>query len=304
MSDGNSITLGIFDGVHMGHRRLIEKTVELKKPQKKAVALTFAYPASYHLDNRNFPGLIYSPQKRETIMKSLGIDEVVFLDFEKLKNLAPLEFIKLIKDEFDPATLTVGFNYHFGKDRLGNSDLLCDMGHRFDFRTSVIPPVYYSGHRVSSSLIRYYIGDGEIKRANDILAKPFSLEGKVYKDQGIGMKLGFPTANFKREGKSMLTPGLGVYLAFSPSIGYGLLNIGKRPTVNEGDLIHYEIHYLNGKHQLYGQMIECLLIEYLRTEKKFENLEQLKDQIERDKQNALKLIAQNNKSDGWWENEI
>lgn len=304
MSDGNSITLGIFDGVHMGHRRLIEKAIELKTPHKKAIALTFAYPASYNLDNSSFPGLIYTPQKREAIMKSLGIDNVVFLDFERLKMLTPLEFVKLIKDGFNPGTLTVGFNYHFGKDRLGDADLLCDLGHRFDFRTTVIPPVYYSGHRVSSSLIRYYVGDGEIKRANDILGRPFSIEGKVYKDQGIGMKLGFPTANFKREGKAMLTPRLGVYLAFSPSIGYGLLNIGKRPTVSEEDLIHYEIHYLDGKHELYGQRLECFLIEYMRTEKKFENLGQLKKEIERDKKNALKLIAQKNKSDGWWEDEI
>src|SRR6056297_70738 len=196
MTHKNSLTLGIFDGVHIGHRRLIEKTQAVKDEEGQSLLLTFAYPSSYYLNNDLFPGLIYPPSKREQMIYSLGIDTVVFLDFEDFYSKTPLEFVHFIHDQFTPSEITVGFNFRFGKNRMGDAQLLTDLGHRFGFRTNVVPAVVCKSHRVSSSLIRYYLKNGDVNRANEILKRPYSIEGKVYQDQGLGRKLGFPTANF------------------------------------------------------------------------------------------------------------
>src|SRR6056297_797579 len=300
MNKRNSLTLGIFDGVHIGHRRLIEKTKEVKEKEGQAVLLTFAYPAPYYLNKNSFPGLIYTPQKREEIIKSLGVDSVVFLDFTNFYTKTPIEFVSYISQRFTPSDLTVGFNFHFGKNRIGDPQLLSDLGHRFGFRTNVVPAVNCSGHRVSSSLIRYYLKNGDVRRANEILKRPYSIEGKVYQDQGLGRKLGFPTANFLREGKELLVPYYGVYLAYTPVLGYGLLNIGKRPTVSREDLVRYEIHYLNGNHQLYGSQITCFLLEFIRREEKFDTVEDLVHQIKKDRSKAFQSITNDHSEDGWW----
>jgi riboflavin kinase/FMN adenylyltransferase len=304
MSNNNSLTLGIFDGVHIGHRRLIEKTKEVKDKTGQTILLTFAYPSTYYLNKGSFSGLIYSPSKREQIIKSLGIDSVVFLDFEVFYTKTPLEFVSFINEQFAPSELTVGFNFHFGKNRIGDAELLSDLGHRFDFRTNVVTAVNCNGHRVSSSLIRYYLRNGDIKRANEILKRPYSIEGKVYQDQGIGKKIGFPTANLKREGKDMLIPYYGVYLAYTPKLGYGLLNIGKRPTVSKDDLIRYEIHYLNGDYQLYETRIVCYLLDFIRSEQTFNSVDELAQQISQDRNRAYEMIKNGDFEDGWWKYEI
>jgi len=304
MHKRNSLTLGIFDGVHIGHRRLIEKTQEVKDNDGRTILLTFAYPATYYLKKETFPGLIYSPRKREDLIKSLGMDSVEFLDFKHFHAKTPIEFVKYIHKNFSPSELTVGFNFHFGKDRVGDSELLSDLGHRFGFRTHVVPAVNCSGHRVSSSLIRYYLKNGDIQKANEILKRPYSIEGKVYADQGLGKKLGFPTANFLREGKELLVPYYGVYLAYTPVLGYGLLNIGKRPTVSREDLVRYEIHYLNGNHQLYGSQITCFLLEFIRKEEKFDTVDELVLQIKRDRSTAFQRIRNDHSEDGWCKYEI
>ena len=304
MNNRNSLTLGIFDGVHLGHRRLIEKAKEVKYKNGKTILLTFAYPATYYLNKESFPGLIYTPSKREEIIKSLGMDSVVFIDFKDFYTKTPLEFVTYINQRFMPSELTVGFNFHFGKNRIGDVQLLSDLGHRYSFRTNVVPAVNCNGHRVSSSLIRYYLKNGDVKRANEILKRPYSIEGKVYQDQGIGKKLGFPTANLKREGKGMLVPSYGVYLAFTPKLGFGLINVGKRPTVSSDDLIRYEVHYLEGNHQLYEKRIECYLLDFIRLEQKFDNVQELVQQIKKDRTAAYNLIKNYSIEDGWWKHEI
>ncbi len=304
MSNRNSLTMGIFDGVHIGHRRLIEKTKEVVEEGAQTVLLTFEYPASYYFHNESFPGLIYSPEKRKTIIQSLGIDKVEFLDFRKFHTKTPLEFIQYVSEQYHPLELTVGFNFHFGKDKVGTEELLRDLGHRCGFRTNVVSAVNCSGHRVSSSLVRYYLKNGDIQRANEILKRPYSIEGKVYADQGIGKKLGFPTANLFREGHEMLVPSFGVYLAYTPQLGFGLMNIGNRPTVSDQEKVHYEIHYLEGDHYLYGMHVVCYLIDFLRVEKRFSSVNELVSQIKQDRIQALEKIETLNHEEEGWKYEV
>ena len=143
-----------------------------------------------------------------------------------------------------------------------------------------------------------------MKRANEILKRPYSIEGKVYQDQGIGKKIGFPTANLKREGKDMLIPYYGVYLAYTPKLGYGLLNIGKRPTVSQDDLIHYEIHYLKGHYHLYETRIVCYILDFIRAEQTFGSMDELAQQIRQDRNTAYEMIKKDNFEDGWWKYEM
>jgi len=304
MANRNSLTMGIFDGVHIGHRRLIEKTKEVMEKGAQTILLTFDYPASYYLSNESFSGLIYTPQKRKAIIQSLGIDKVEFLDFNQFHTKTPLEFIQHVYERYQPSELTVGFNFHFGKDKVGNAELLRDLGHRFGFRTNIVSAVNCGGHRVSSSLIRYYLKNGDIQKANEILKRPYSVEGKVYADQGIGKKIGFPTANLFREGHDMLVPSFGVYLAYTPQLGFGLMNIGNRPTVSDQGKVHYEIHYLKGTHHLYGMSVVCYLIDFIRMEERFSSINELVSQIKQDRMKALEKIDTLNLEEEGWKYEV
>ncbi|HPR95843.1 MAG TPA: bifunctional riboflavin kinase/FMN adenylyltransferase [Thermotogota bacterium] len=309
MTNRSSITLGIFDGVHIGHRRLLSKAVELKPEGGKSMALTFEYSAPYYLNPKAYIeksglGMIYSAARREKIIKSLGIDEVVFMDFEKMRNLTPVEFIHYLMEHYNPAEVIVGFNFHFGRDRLGDSELLAELGHRYGFRTTIVPPVNFSGHRVSSSLIRYFIKNGDIGHANEVLKRHYSIEGHVYRDQQIGRTIGFPTANIRRTKSNLLIPAYGVYLAYTPELGYGLLNVGSRPTVSYEDMVHYEIYYIDRNFDLYDKDIICYIIEYLRCEKKFDSLDELKDEIRNDEAISKQLIQLWESRSGWWENDF
>jgi len=329
----NSLTLGTFDGVHIGHRRLISKTLDSVNENGKSIVLTFHYPAMFYLNagirgrktfkpgerafsSENYSGLIYTPERKAAILKGLGIDDIYFLDFLELKNATPCEFVENIVTTYQPSTITVGFNFSFGRDKTGNVNLLARLGSRYGFKTIVVPPVLYSGHRVSSSLIRFFIRNGDIGHANELLKRPFSIEGSVYRDQGLGRKLGFPTANIKRDGiensaekdlndkAGMIVPAFGVYLVYTPGVGYGLMNVGTRPTVKDGsENIHYEVHYLDSKPELYNEEIVCFVLEYMREERQYNSFEALSEAIAYDKHLAAKLITKWEK-DGWWEDEL
>jgi riboflavin kinase/FMN adenylyltransferase len=286
MSEKNSVTLGIFDGVHIGHRRLLSKAVELKPAGGKAMALTFEYSAPYYLNPKSYMensglGMIYSADRREKIIKNLGIDDVVFMDFDKMRNLTPVEFVQYLVERYNPGEVVVGFNFHFGKDRLGDSELLAELGHRYGF-----------------------IKNGDIGHANEVLKRHYSVEGHVYRDQQLGRTIGFPTANIRRTNTNLLVPAFGVYLAYTPELGYGLLNVGNRPTVSYADNVHFEIYYIDKKFDLYDRDIICYILEYLRCEKKFDSLEDLKAAIRHDEAISKQLIQLWESRDGWWENDF
>jgi riboflavin kinase/FMN adenylyltransferase len=126
----------------------------------------------------------------------------------------------------------------------------------------------------------------------------------VYKDQGLGRTIGYPTANIRRANVNLIVPAFGVYLAYTPDLGYGLLNVGNRPTVSFEDMVHYEIYYMDKKFDLYDRDIICYVLEYLRCEKKFDSLDALKAAIKRDEDISKRLIQVWESRDGWWENDF
>ncbi len=215
----NSLTIGIFDGIHIGHRRLISKTVSQKQDGGEAVMLTFEYPPEYYFDNgEKFRGMIYPSSKRKELAISLGIDRVEFLDFCKMKDYSANEFIDFIVEKYDPGSVTVGFNFRFGKGKSGNTAFLSNKGRKYGFKTHIIQPVLYGGHRVSSTLIRHYLGNGEIGHANEILCDGYSI---LVRSLGKRERI----YRLERDRNGLVSPADGIYLIVAGKSNYGVLKI-------------------------------------------------------------------------------
>ena len=217
--------IGNFDGVHLGHRAIMKKTVELSlRMGMTSTAISIIYPWAYYFDN--FPGLIYPVSKRVKLILSTGIENVVTTDMSEIRDISPEDYVfNLVKKGI--RGVVVGKDFTFGKKAAGNISTLKELSTRLGFAFEVVDDVQLDSKRVSSSWLRELIARGEIRTANRLLEIPFTIYGKVYSDQKLGRELGFPTANIAREKEALVVPKSGVYIArseISGKIYYGLLN--------------------------------------------------------------------------------
>ena len=267
------IAIGNFDGLHLGHQALLQKTIQIaKKSGQSSIAYTFTpHP-------RKALRLMSDAQKAQG-MHDLGIDRVVFEEFTpEFAALSPADFIdQILLQQLQVSHLVVGPNFAFGTKASGNTAML-----RVDkrFETHLVDPVLISGEICSSSLIREAILWGNLDKARAFLGRPYSLTGKVVKGAGRGQQLGFPTDNL--EVQQEIIPPLGVYFTYSKILGRGATNIGKQPTFGATNPVHIETHFLNFSGSLSGQEIEIFFERKIRDEKKFDSVEALKEQIRQD----------------------
>ncbi len=280
-----SVALGNFDGVHLGHREIVKRTVE-KAGETKAEAVVYTFDPHPRVVLNKAPELprITTHMERAEILEALGVDVLILAEFtERFAAQSPEDFVRnILVEELGARNLFVGFNYRFGKDRAGSAETLKKMGPEFDFNVHVIPPVKVGGERVSSSRIRDHLLKGEIREANILLGREFAMEGRVIHGHHRGKKLGFPTANIKPEPK--LLPPPGVYAAFCRVGGVkrpAVMNIGYNPTFKNRK-VSFEVHILDFYDDLYGETVKAYLVERLRPEMTFSGIEELKDQIEGD----------------------
>ncbi len=289
------VAIGAFDGLHLGHLRLLEETKKLGEELfASPVILTFSpHPREVLRPQVPFYYLTLLDEKIETL-SAFNFPYMVILPFTRsLAELTPDIFVEqYLVDYLKVKAVVVGYNFRFGRGRSGNAEFLLKMGEKYNFMVRIVEPVEIDGIRVSSSLIRELLLKGEVERANRLLGRPYSLKGRVILGKGRGRILGFPTANLEIPGKKLI-PKEGVYavwVSIDNKKFKGALNIGKNPTFEDKKL-SIEVHILDFSEDLYNKIIKVDLIKYIRGEQKFPSVEQLVEQIKKDCQIVKEILS-------------
>jgi len=290
-----SLTVGTFDGVHIGHRKIISQLVETaKKNNEKSVLLTFFPHPRMVLQKELEIKLLNTIDERIELLSQTGLDNLIIIPFNKeFSRLSAIEFVRdILVNQLKLKHLIIGYDHHFGRNREGTFDELVEYGNLYGFEVLEISAQDIEKVAVSSTKIRNALNNGDIEKATTYLNKPYPITGKVEKGKGIGNKIGFPTANIYVKESYKLIPKNGVYIISTLIDNHdyiGIMNIGFRPTLN-GKNKTIEVHLLDFKGDLYGKNIRINLIKHIRDEKKFPTLEALKDQIKQDELIARKYI--------------
>lgn len=285
------VALGNFDGVHLGHQAVIRTVLERSGGGTPTVLTFEPHPREFFSGQTGFL-LTPRAQKLERI-KCLGIEQVVVLPFDAdLARMSALSFVvEVLQGGLQAKFVSVGWNFRFGKGRAGTTEMLEQFAQQNGLALEVIAEQRLAGQPVSSSVIRETLGRGEVERASRLLGHAYSLEGEVVSGDRRGRSLGFPTANLQVDARKFL-PADGVYLVqvtWDTLTRWGLLNIGVRPTF-AGRTRSVEVHLLDWEDDLYGRHLRLALLHYLRPERQFSGIEELRAQLEQDRIRALTLI--------------
>ncbi|MDG2195265.1 MAG: bifunctional riboflavin kinase/FAD synthetase [Polaribacter sp.] len=292
------VTIGTFDGVHIGHQKIIEQLVETaKKTNRKSVVLTFFPHPRMVLQKDSSIELINTIDERTALLAKTGLDCLVIHPFNKeFSRLTALNFVReVLVNQLNIATLIIGYDHHFGKNREGNLEQLIEYGHLFNFEIQEIAAQDIDDVAVSSTKIRKALAEKNIKTTNRYLGYPFMLNGSVINGKQLGGKIGFPTANINIKESYKLIPKKGVYIVTSiinNKVVFGMMNIGFRPTV-EGKHQTIEVHFFDFNQELYGKNLHIELHYFLRDEQKFDSVNALIVQLKKDKIAALQFIQDN-----------
>ncbi|CAM2058982.1 FMN adenylyltransferase / Riboflavin kinase [Desulfovibrionales bacterium] len=295
LSRGSCVTIGNFDGVHLGHRKLISRITHLAQTQHRAsVVVTFCpHPLSVLVGPNTTPFITTNKQKFD-LLESMGVDFALILNFTKnLASMSPENFVRTYLVEWlDVKSLVVGYDYSFGKDRKGNFELLQRLGQELDFTTQRLDPVIMNDAIISSTRIRDLIKVGDVWVVRTLLERFYAVRGKVVAGHTRGGRLlGFPTANCRLENK--LLPYNGVYaiwVEYKAKFFQAVANIGYNPTFNDQEL-SVEVHLLDFSDNLYGVELTLHFVQRLRAEKKFSNINELKQHINKDIALARNILA-------------
>ncbi len=275
-----SIALGYFDGVHSGHRTVIQNAVAYaKKNGGKSAVITFTdHPCCFFYGI--CPKYILTRQERENRIKALGVDYLYELDFESISGLTAEEYLKdVLVKYFSPCAISTGWNHNFGYKKSGNAKFLHDSSKKFGYEYFELPPKKINNEIVSSSAIRKYLSEGKLEKANTMLGYKFYTSGRIIKGQQLGRTIGYKTANMIYPAELISLP-FGVY-SVQTNFGKGIANFGTRPTVKgEGTLL--EVHILDFDKDIYGETLNVEFNKMIRPEKKFPSLDALKNQIRND----------------------
>jgi riboflavin kinase/FMN adenylyltransferase len=280
------ITIGSFDGVHLGHQAILkqvkDRAAQLGLP---SIVMTFEPQPQEFFSGEKAPARLMRLREKVDALREFGIDQVVCLQFNRaLRNLTAAEFVQLVLvNGLGVKHLIVGDDFRFGCDRSGDFTMLAQMGQSCDFTVQDTATLEVNGQRVSSTLVRHFLQQAEFERAAELLGRPFAIRGRVAYGQQVGRELGFPTANVQLNRYS--APLSGVY-AVRVNVGgeiyQGAANVGVRPTV--GDLVKpiLEVHLLDFVGNLYGKRISVEFACKVRDEEKFTTLDRLVEGIQRD----------------------
>lgn len=287
------LTIGVFDGVHLGHKHLISRLKELARKQGcSSGVITFSQHPQEVLSPRTRLPSLTGLEQRIALLKDEGVDAVIPLPFTpQLADLSPGQFLSLLKEYLKMRGLVIGPDFALGKNRQGNSNALRQLGREMGFSVTVVPPMTIDGEVVSSTAIRKALAEGDMKQAQKLLGRPFRLQGRVVTGDRRGKELGFPTANLDIEpGQALPTGGVYACRAHIDGQSYAAMtNIGHRPTFGGGKQL-IEVYLLDYDGDLYGHELAIDIIERLRDEKKFDTPQQLKEQIAEDVKQGKALL--------------
>ncbi len=290
------VTIGTFDGVHIGHQKIISRLVDIAKTNDlQALVLTFFPHPRMVVQKDSDIKLINTIDEKAAQLQELGVDHLVVKEFTKsFSRLTSLEYVRdVLVNKLKVKHIIVGYDHHFGRNRTATIDDLIKFGKFYDFEVTQIDAQEIGDVAVSSTKIRTALHEGKMKIANQFLGYDFMLTGIVVKGKGLGSNLNFPTANIHIEESYKLIPKEGVYLVQSNLNGhqtYGMMNIGKNPTVSQDNKTHIEVHFFDFDGDLYGKTLKIELLDHLRSEIKFPNIDALKEQLENDKSTAKQRI--------------
>ena len=284
------ITIGTFDGVHLGHQKIINNlTQEAQRVNGESVLLTFLphprmvlYPENHGLQ------LLQTQKEKLNSLSETGIDNVIIIPFSlEFSRISAWNFVRdLLVKSLDVHTLIIGYDHQFGKNREGNIDYLHDISDSFNFHVIEISAKEVDDVNISSTKIRRALLNGDINISKNYLGRPFLISGDVVSGDGIGTKIGFPTANLSINDETKLIPKNGVYgisTVYNKIEYFGLMNIGIRPSINTNKQEkRVEVHILDFKENIYGEWLEVKLLTRVRNEIKFDSIKDLKKQILKD----------------------
>ena len=290
------VTTGTFDGVHLGHMRIIDRLKEIAvKDKGEVVIVTFyPHPRMVLFPDDNELKLLNTQEEKIELLERSGVDHLIVIPFTKqFSRLSSVEFVRdIIANKIGTKKLVIGYNHHFGRNREGTFEHLKEYGPVYGFEVEEIPAIDIDDVEISSTKIRNSLLKGDVGMASLFLGHPYSLRGKVVKGKQLGREIGFPTANIEIGDNYKLIPADGIYavsVEHGGEIHKGMMSIGKNPTVN-GTSRTLEVNILNFNADLYGDMIKVNFKEWLRGEEKFTNLDELKAQISKDREATLKLF--------------
>ncbi len=294
-----SIAIGSFDGLHVGHRKLIESVVQ-ENNYTPTIASFWPHPREVLYKETRLR--LDLPEEKLPILEKLGIKQLVLIPFDKkLSKLSPERFIKdILINKLQAKSISVGANFRFGFKRSGDINTMKLVTKNMDLKLKIISILKDKEGRISSSRVRDLLQKSDLNNAFEILKRPYSFSGKVVEGKGIGKSLGFPTANLEIDGRKFL-PGEGIYAAWTtidsssnkiPSV----MNLGSQPTIDPLLPSAVEVHLINKKNiNLYGLNLSVEPIKKLRSQIKFQNIDQLSKQISIDRENTLKILNNPNR---------
>ena len=290
------ITIGTFDGVHLGHRKILERlTNDAKKTGLKSTVLTFFPHPRMILQKDADIQLLNTLEEKKQILAEMGLDYLVIHPFTKeFSRLSATEFVRdILVNSLKAKKIIIGYDHRFGRNRNANIQDLVSFGNTLDFEVEEIPAQEIDEVSVSSTKIRKALLEGDIVTANSYLSYPYMLTGTIAKGKGLGKQFGFPTANLHIAEEYKLIPKNGVYVVQGEIMGasyYGMMNIGFNPTVS-GTQKSIEINFFDFEGDLYDQKVQVGILHRIRDEHKFDTVEELQQQLVKDRDHSLELIS-------------
>jgi riboflavin kinase/FMN adenylyltransferase len=287
------VTIGTFDGVHLGHHTILQEVVShAKEIGGESVLITFdPHPRKLLFPNQALR-LLTSLQTKLDLVNKVGIDHIVVVPFtHEFANFSAENYItQFLVQYFHPNSIIIGYDHQFGHDRKGSIDLLKKYSAANDYKVVEIPAQLIEEAAVSSTKVRKAVTEGHVQEAAHMLGRNYALSGTVIKGKQLGRTIGYPTANIEPHDAAQVVPAIGIYAVTVNMEGQqlkGMLSIGHNPTVSDDQQIHIEVHIFDFAEDIYGKDIEVAFVAYLRNEEKFASLEALKEQLQRDKERAL-----------------
>ncbi|MBT8289541.1 MAG: bifunctional riboflavin kinase/FAD synthetase [Muriicola sp.] len=290
------ITIGTFDGVHIGHKLILERLInDARLHNRVAAVLTFFPHPRMVLQKDSDLKLLNTIEEKKKILEELGIDYLIIQPFTKtFSRLSATSFVRdMLVNALHAKKIIIGYDHRFGRNRNANINDLIAFGNALDFEVEEIPAQEIEAVAVSSTKIRNALLGGDVATANAYLGYSYMLSGKIIKGKGLGRQLGYPTANLRIKETYKLIPKNGAYVIESHLKGrkvYGMMNIGYNPTV-DGENQSIEIHFLDFEEDLYNQYLQVNILEWIREEQKFNTLDELKEQLHKDQITTRRIIS-------------
>ena len=296
------LTIGNFDGIHLGHRAILDTVIERARAQRgEAVVYTFDPHPRKVLSPQSAPGLLTTIEQKLELLAAAGVDAVIIERFDAaFARTAPDVFIReFVHARIRPLEVYVGYDFHFGRDREGSMRMLTELGPRLGFSVTIIPEVVMGDGDVNSTRVRELLAKGSVEEASLLLGRDYTVRGQVVQGDARGRTLGFPTANLAPENEVL--PEAGVYAGWLHCLDAGdppagtklpaVSNVGTRPTFGASDRVVVEAHLIDFSGDLYGRRVELCFRFHLRQERRFAGVEALRAQIEIDRSEARRRLA-------------